>query len=156
MVSGCRLPDFGREHSRLNFTLELAALVKFCNHAALAIGGDTLNTRMIFTVVARIEALTWLGLLIGMFLKHVTETTDLGVWLFGRVHGFAFLLYFFVAVFSGLRLRWPWWASVLAVLASIPPLVTFPLELWYRKMGLLGPGMPNESEGENLRDGAAE
>lgn len=80
---------------------------------------------MIFTVVARIEALTWLGLLIGMFLKYVTETTELVVWQFGRVHGVAFVLYFFVAIIAGLR--------------SIPPLVTFPLELWFRNRGLLGP-----------------
>ena len=98
-----------------------------------------MDIRTIFTVVARVEAFTWLGLLIGMFLKYVTETTELGVWLFGRVHGFAFLVYFSVAIFAGLRLRWPWWATLLAVLASIPPLVTFPLELWFRKIGLLTP-----------------
>lgn len=115
-----------------------------------------MNTPMIFTVVARIEALTWLGLLIGMFLKYVTETTDLGVWLFGRVHGFAFLVYFFVSIIAGLRLRWPWWAILLAVLASIPPLVTFPLELWFRKMGLLGADIPARVEHKTLQDGFGE
>lgn len=140
----------------LAFAAALAAFKNFCNHAALATGGHNLNTRMIFTVVARVEALTWLGLLIGMFLKHVTETTDLGVWLFGRVHGFAFIAYFIVAIFAGLRLRWPWWASLLAVLASIPPLVTFPLEVWYRKMGLLGPVIAAESERSSMQDGVGE
>ncbi len=115
-----------------------------------------MNTRMIFTVVARIEAFTWLGLLIGMFLKYVTETTELGVWLFGRVHGFAFIVYFFVAIFAGLRLRWPWWATLLAVLASIPPLVTFPLELWYRKMGLLGAQVSHDVEAKTLQNGIGE
>ncbi len=115
-----------------------------------------MNTRMIFTVVARIEALTWLGLLIGMFLKYVTETTELGVWLFGRVHGFAFIVYFFVAIFAGLRLRWPWWATLLAVMASIPPLVTFPLELWYRKMGLLGAQGSRDVEAKTLQNGIGE
>tara|TARA_R110001592_G_scaffold230801_2_gene487801 strand:+ start:932 stop:1267 length:336 start_codon:yes stop_codon:yes gene_type:complete len=111
---------------------------------------------MIFTVVARIEAFTWLGLLIGMFLKYVTETTELGVWLFGRVHGFAFIVYFFVAIFAGLRLRWPWWATLLAVLASIPPLVTFPLELWYRKMGLLGTHISSDIDAKTIRGGIGE
>ena len=46
----------------------------------------------VFTIIARFEAFTWAGLLIGMFLKYGTETTELGVWLFGRLHGFAFLL----------------------------------------------------------------
>ncbi len=91
----------------------------------------------IFTVIARLEAITWAGLLVGMFLKYGLETTELGVWLFGRLHGFAFLAYFLIAIVTGIRLKWPWWASLLAVLAAIPPLVTYPLELWFRKMGLL-------------------
>lgn len=90
-----------------------------------------------FTYVARFEAFTWAGLLIGMFLEHVLAVTELGVWLFGRLHGAAFLMYFVVAIVAGIRLRWPWWATVLAVLASIPPLVTLPLEMWYRRRGLL-------------------
>ena len=90
-----------------------------------------------FTIIARFEAFTWAGLLIGMFLKYGTETTELGVWLFGRLHGFAFLLYFVTAIVAGLRLRWPWWATLLAALAAIPPLVTFPLEIWFRRRGLL-------------------
>ncbi len=92
----------------------------------------------VFTVAARFEAFTWAGLLIGMFFKYVTETTDLGVWLFGRLHGAAFLIYFFVSIIAAIRLRWPWWCGVLAVLAAIPPLVTFPLELWFRRRGMLG------------------
>ena len=36
------------------------------------------------------------------------------------------------------RLRWPWWASALALLAAIPPLVTLPLEWWFKRRGLLG------------------
>ncbi len=91
----------------------------------------------IYTIIARFEAFTWAGLLVGMFLKYGLETTEMGVWLFGRLHGFAFLAYFIIAIVTGLRLKWPWWASLLAVLAAIPPLVTFPLELWFRKIGLL-------------------
>lgn len=91
----------------------------------------------VFTLAARIEAFTWAGLLVGMFLKYGLEWTTLGVWLFGRLHGFAFILYFFIAIMAALRLRWPWWAGVLAVLAAIPPLVTYPLELWFQRRGLL-------------------
>jgi len=91
----------------------------------------------VFTIAARIEALTWAGLLIGMFLKYSLEVTELGVWLFGRLHGAAFLVYFFVAIIAAIRLRWPWWCALLAVLAAMPPLVTFPLEIWFHKRGLL-------------------
>ena len=91
----------------------------------------------LFATMALIEALTWSGLLLGMFLKYVTETTDIGVWLFGRLHGAAFLAYVVICFIVGSRLRWPMWALLLAVLAAIPPLVTWPLELWYRRRGLL-------------------
>ncbi len=91
----------------------------------------------IFSAVALVEAFTWAGLLAGMYLKYVSGSTDIGVWLFGRLHGGAFLLYLVVAVVAGARLRWPMWAVLLAVLAAIPPLVTLPLELWYRRRGLL-------------------
>lgn len=100
----------------------------------------------VFIMVARFEALTWAGLLIGMVLKYRLETTDFGVWLFGRLHGFAFLAYLVVAVVAGSRLRWPWWATLVAVLAAIPPLVTFPLEIWFRRMGLLDAGVGRTSE----------
>lgn len=91
----------------------------------------------VFTIIARFEAFTWAGLLIGMYLEHVLQVTELGVWLFGRLHGAAFIVYFVTAIVAGLRLRWPWWGTLLALLASIPPLVTLPLELWFRRLGWL-------------------
>jgi integral membrane protein len=91
----------------------------------------------LFAIACLIEGLTWTGLLIGMFLKYVTETTDLGVWFFGRAHGAAFMFYVVVAVLAALRLRWPWWATLVAVLAAIPPLVTIPLEIWFKRRAML-------------------
>jgi integral membrane protein len=96
-----------------------------------------LSIGKVFTLAARFEALTWAGLLIGMFFKYGLESTEAGVWLFGRLHGAAFLIYFVVAIVAAIRLRWPWWCGVLAVLAAIPPLVTYPLELWFRRRGIL-------------------
>lgn len=94
-------------------------------------------TGRLFAIASLIEALTWAGLLAGMFLKYVTETTDLGVWLFGRLHGAAFVFYVVVTVIAAWRLRWPWWATALAIVAAIPPLVTLPLEIWFSRLGLL-------------------
>ena len=34
---------------------------------------------------------------------------------FGRFHGAAFLIYFFVAIITAMRLRWSWWGALLAV-----------------------------------------
>lgn len=95
-----------------------------------------------FSAVALIEAITWAGLLVGMFLKYGTETTDLGVRIFGWLHGGAFLLYVAVAFVAGARLRWPMWALLLAVLAAIPPLATLPLDYWFRRRGLLSSAPP--------------
>lgn len=91
----------------------------------------------LFAVAAMIEGITWAGLLIGMFLKYQTQTTELGVWLFGRLHGAAFVFYVVAAVITGVRQRWPLWALLLALLAALPPLVTVPLEMWFRRRGLL-------------------
>ena len=91
----------------------------------------------LFATVALIEALTWTGLLVGMYLKYVSGTTDVGVWLFGRLHGLAFLGYVVITVLAGVRLRWPMWALLLALLAAVPPLLTWPVEWWFRRKGLL-------------------
>ncbi|HEX8614075.1 MAG TPA: DUF3817 domain-containing protein [Telluria sp.] len=91
----------------------------------------------LFAFACLVEGLTWTGLLIGMFLKYVTGTTELGVWFFGRLHGAAFLFYVLAAVLAALRLRWPWWATLVAMLAALPPLVTIPLEIWFKRRGML-------------------
>ena len=91
----------------------------------------------LFAVAAIIEGITWTGLLLGMWLKYGLDGSHMWVWLFGRLHGAAFLFYLVVTVFVGARLRWPAWALLLALLAAIPPLVTVPLEMWFRRSGRL-------------------
>jgi integral membrane protein len=91
----------------------------------------------VFAVVAFLEAFTWAGLLVGMFLKYVTGTTEAGVWLFGRLHGGMFMVYVVVTIVAAVSLRWKWWVALLALAASIPPLVTVPLEIWLRRTGRL-------------------
>ncbi|MFI2361583.1 DUF3817 domain-containing protein [Promicromonospora sp. NPDC019610] len=94
----------------------------------------------LFAVVAWIEAFTWAGLLVGMFLKYVTETTEAGVWLFGRLHGGAFVLFVVVTVVVGIRLRWGWFRTLVALASSVPPLTTLLAEWWLRRTGhLTGP-----------------
>ncbi|WP_277211982.1 DUF3817 domain-containing protein [Isoptericola croceus] len=101
----------------------------------------------LYAVVAWIEAFTWAGLLVGMFLKHVTETTDAGVWLFGRLHGAAFVAYVVVALVVALKHRWGVWPTLVALAAAVPPLTTVPAEWWLRRTGRLSapaqiPGAP--------------
>ena len=91
----------------------------------------------LFAVAALLEAFTWLGLLVGMYLKYGPVGNELGVKIFGPLHGGAFLFYVVVTALSALRLRWPWWAALLAMVAAVPPLVTVPLEMGFRRLGLL-------------------
>ncbi|HEV6952575.1 MAG TPA: DUF3817 domain-containing protein [Promicromonospora sp.] len=91
----------------------------------------------LFAVVAWIEAFTWAGLLVGMVLKHVTGTTDAGVWLFGRLHGAAFVLFVVVTVVVGVRLRWGWFRTLVALASSVPPLTTLLAERWLERSGHL-------------------
>jgi integral membrane protein len=91
----------------------------------------------LFAAAAFIEGVTWAGLLVGMLLKYGTETTTLGVRIFGPLHGAAFLFYVVVSLYAWGRLRWPLWAMLVALVAAVPPLVTVPVEMWFRRIGLL-------------------
>ena len=83
-----------------------------------------------FRIVAVAEALSWLGLLAGMYVKYVPQTTELGVKIFGPVHGGVFVLYLVVTVLAARALRWTPGTTLLALVASIPPLVTVWFERW--------------------------
>jgi len=92
---------------------------------------------VLFSVVAIAEAFTWAGLLVGMVLKHVTQTTDAGVAVFGALHGAMFIVYLPVALLCAWRLRWPVWVALLALAAAVPPLTTLLFEVWALRRGLL-------------------
>lgn len=94
---------------------------------------------LVYSITAKFEAFTWAGLLIGMYFKYGGPAIDSGVWLFGRLHGAAFLIYIVVAILAALHFRWPWWAWLLAILAAVPPLVTLPVEYLLRRRSLLQP-----------------
>lgn len=95
------------------------------------------GTGKLFSIIALLEGLTWAGLLIGMFFKYTLKTTALGVTVFGPLHGIVFITYVIVTVLAAVRLRWPLWASLIAILAAVPPLVTIPMEIWFKRRGLL-------------------
>ena len=107
---------------------------------------DQTLARRAFTAVAVVEAVTWTGLLVGMFLKYVTETTEAGVWLFGRLHGGAFLVYCVTTLVAARVLRWSWIVTLLALAASVPPLTTLLFEVVARRRGLLGSARPRTDD----------
>ena len=91
----------------------------------------------LFRAVAVAEAVTWVGLLIGMYVKYVPETTEVGVQVFGPIHGGVFLLYVLVTLLTARRLRWSPGTVLLALAASVPPFATVAFEEWARRSGRL-------------------
>lgn len=91
----------------------------------------------IFVIAAWIEAITWTGLLIGMFFKYATDTTERGVEIMGPIHGVAFIAYAVVTIATAVTLRWKWHIALIALLAAIPPLMTIVAERWLAKNGHL-------------------
>jgi integral membrane protein len=84
----------------------------------------------VFRIVAVAEACSWIGLLIGMFVKYVPETTEVGVKIFGPIHGGIFLAYVVIALAAARVLRWDLRTTLLALVASVPPLATLGFERW--------------------------
>ncbi|WP_181309632.1 DUF3817 domain-containing protein [Nocardioides campestrisoli] len=94
----------------------------------------------LYRAVARAEAVTWALLLTGMFLKYVTDTTELGVRIGGMLHGAVFIAYCLTTVLLWIDQRWSLRQLVLGLLAAVPPFVTIPFEMHAEKQGLLGAG----------------
>ncbi|HSU01979.1 MAG TPA: DUF3817 domain-containing protein [Nocardioides sp.] len=97
-----------------------------------------MSPRTLYRTVAVAEAITWALLLTGMFLKYVTETTELGVQVFGMVHGVVFIAYCLATVLLWVDQRWPLSRLVMGLLAAVPPFATVPFERYAERSGLLG------------------
>jgi integral membrane protein len=93
-----------------------------------------------FRIVAVAEALSWVGLLIGMYVKYVPETTQLGVKIFGPIHGGIFVAYVVVAVLTSRALRWSPRTTVLALVCSVPPLAT----VWFERLATRNDRLPRQ------------
>lgn len=90
-----------------------------------------------FRAVAIAEAISWAGLLVGMMFKYLVVGNDIGVHIFGPIHGGLFLLYLLVTVLVRRPLGWDVRTTVLALLASVPPLATLLFERWAAYTGRL-------------------
>jgi integral membrane protein len=93
----------------------------------------------LFRRVAIAEAVTWALLLIGMFLKYVTETTELGVRIFGMAHGVVFVAYCLTTVLVAVDQRWSVGRTVLGLAAAVPPFFTVLFDRYAEKRGALAP-----------------
>ena len=73
-----------------------------------------------------------------MFLKYVTETTELGVRIFGMVHGVVFVAYCLTTVLVAVDQRWSRGRPLLGLAASVPPFFTVLFDRYAEKRGALG------------------
>ena len=83
------------------------------------------------------EAITWALLLTGMFLKYVTETTELGVRVFGMVHGVAFVAYCVTTVVVAVDQRWSFRRALAGLACAVPPFATVPFDRYAESRGWL-------------------
>ena len=94
----------------------------------------------VFRIVAVAEAVSWVLLLAGMFVKWVLKTSEVGVQLAGPVHGAVFVAYVVVSLVAWRVLRWSFGTALLALVASVPPLCTVWFERWAARTGRLPVG----------------
>ncbi len=98
---------------------------------------DPRTVARVFRAVAVAEAVSWVLLLAGMFVKWVLRTSEVGVQLAGPVHGAVFVGYVLVSLLAWRVLRWSPRTALLALAASVPPLCTVVFERWARRTGRL-------------------
>lgn len=92
-----------------------------------------------FRGVAVAEAVSWCGLLAGMFVKYMLDRGDRGVEVFGQIHGIVVLVYAAAALVTWRRQHWIPRTLVLALLASVPPFGSIVFERWATRTGQLEP-----------------
>ena len=92
----------------------------------------------VFRRVAIAEAITWALLLFGMFLKYVTQTTDVAVRVFGMLHGIVFITYVVTTALVWVDQRWSARRGLVTLAAAIPPFATYAVEVVAVRRGWLG------------------
>lgn len=92
-----------------------------------------------FRLVALLEALSWVGLLTGMYFKYVgTPRTGVGVQVFGMAHGLIFVGFVAVGLLAGIIFKWAAGTWLLAIMASVVPLASVIFVIWADRTGRMG------------------
>ena len=100
---------------------------------------DLRSTAGRLRVVALAEAVSWVGLLVGMYFKYLGEPrTEIGVKVFGPIHGGVFIAFVVTAGLAAVAYRWTIRTCLLALLASIVPLASVMFIIWADRTGKLG------------------
>ncbi|WP_210085696.1 DUF3817 domain-containing protein [Mycobacterium sp. OAE908] len=93
-----------------------------------------------FRLIAPAEAVSWVGLLVGMYFKYLgTTRTEIGVKVFGMAHGLVFIAFVVTGLLVGIAYHWAARTWLLALLASIVPLASVIFLIWADRTGRIGP-----------------
>lgn len=102
---------------------------------------DLRSTAGWLRLVGLLEAVSWLGLLIGMYFKYLgNPRTEVGVKVFGPIHGGVFVAFVIVAILAGIAFSWGLGTWLLAALASIIPLGSVIFLIWAERSDRMGRG----------------
>lgn len=109
--------------------------------AAMTTSFDLRTVTGWFRLIALAEAVSWAGLLVGMYFKYLgSPRTEVGVKVFGPIHGGVFIAFVVAAVLVGLARKWGVGTWILALLASIVPLGSVIFVMWADRTARLGSG----------------
>src|SRR5689334_2066325 len=99
-----------------------------------------------FRLIALAEAVSWIGLLVGMYFKYLgTPRTEIGVKVFGMAHGLVFIAFVVTALLVGIAYEWAARTWLLALLASIVPLASVIFLIWADRTGRMGLAAANSA-----------
>ena len=99
-----------------------------------------MTPRTLYRRIALAEVVTWALLLLGMVLKYVTRTTELGVKVFGLAHGVVFIAYCLITLVLWVTQRWTAREGLLGLLSAVPPFLTVWCERRLERRGRLDGG----------------
>ncbi|MDN5797855.1 MAG: DUF3817 domain-containing protein [Intrasporangium sp.] len=99
-----------------------------------------MSPRTLYRRIALAEVVSWALLLSGMFLKYVTTTTDLGVKVFGMIHGVVFIAFCLLTVLVSVNQRWTCRQTMLGLASAVPPFLTVWFERRMERAGALEGG----------------
>ena len=92
-----------------------------------------------FRLVALAEAVSWVGLLVGMYFKYLgSPRTEIGVKVFGMAHGLIFIAFVATALLVGIVVTWTVGTWLLALLASVVPICSVIFLIWADRTGRIG------------------
>ena len=115
----------------------------FGHNGAMTSSFGTRGVAWWFRFIAFAEAVSWVGLLVGMYFKYLgSPRTEIGVKVFGMAHGLIFIGFVVAALLAGIAFKWTIGTWLLAAIASIVPLGSVIFLIWADRTGKMGAVAP--------------